>query len=212
MLSSKVDRLITHAAINIIKSEGIIITAGAGMGVPSGLPDFRGKEGFYKTYPSFRKQNMSFFDAANPGFFYNDPKHFWYFYGHRYNMYKQTIPHKGFEMLLDLCQGLKKNNYFVYTSNVDGHFQKAGFPADKVCEEHGSINYYQCERCNVVREMIMHYIPLNENTCEAERIPVCSSCKFQVRPNILMFGDYMFDERRTDQQGANMQKWLTLNK
>ena len=33
---------------------------------------------------------------------------------------------------------------FVYTSNVDGHFQKAGFSPDQVYEVHGSIGWMQC--------------------------------------------------------------------
>ena len=36
--------------------------------------------------------------------------------------------------------------YFVFTSNVDGHFQKAGFPENKVVECHGSINFLQTTR------------------------------------------------------------------
>ena len=43
-----------------------------------------------------------------------------------------------------------KGNYFVFTSNVDGHFQKAGFDKEKVLECHGSINHYQCEQCREI--------------------------------------------------------------
>ena len=43
----------------------------------------------------------------------------------RYNLYKNTIPHDGFKMLLDFVKE-KNNNYFIYTSNVDGQFLKAG--------------------------------------------------------------------------------------
>jgi len=57
------------------------------MGVDSGLPDFRGKQGLWKEYPYFQKINMSFSDAANAGFFLREPKRFWFFYGHRYNTY-----------------------------------------------------------------------------------------------------------------------------
>ena len=56
---------------------------------------------------------------------------FWGFYGHRLNLYRNTNPHKGFEILLNYAQKYKKD-YFVVTSNVDGHFQKAGYPENKV--------------------------------------------------------------------------------
>ena len=42
---------ITQAARLIEKADGLLITAGAGMGVDSGLPDFRGNEGFWRAYP-----------------------------------------------------------------------------------------------------------------------------------------------------------------
>jgi NAD-dependent SIR2 family protein deacetylase len=83
------------------KSEAVLITAGAGIGIDSGLPDFRGNTGFWEAYPYFKDAGMSFIDAANPTFFRKDPHKFWFFYGHRYNSYRDTIPHKGFQILLD---------------------------------------------------------------------------------------------------------------
>ena len=77
-------------------SEALFITAGAGIGIDSGLPDFRGKHGFWKAYPYFKEVGMSFQDAANPSFFKKDPHKYWFFYGHRYNSYRDTIPHHGF--------------------------------------------------------------------------------------------------------------------
>lgn len=68
----------------IDQSQSMLITAGAGIGIDSGLPDFRGKQGFWKAYPYFEKAGMSLYDAANPAFFRSNPTKFWYFYGHRY--------------------------------------------------------------------------------------------------------------------------------
>ena len=42
----------------INEAEAILITAGAGMGVDSGLPDFRGNEGFWNAYPIAKKLNL----------------------------------------------------------------------------------------------------------------------------------------------------------
>lgn len=50
------------------QAEYVIITAGAGMGVDSGLPDFRGPNGFWKTYKPFKKHLLTFQDCANPEF------------------------------------------------------------------------------------------------------------------------------------------------
>ena len=119
--------LMRYAAHCINRSSAILFTAGAGIGVDSGLPAFRGNEGLWEEYPYFRKANMSFSDAANPRFFREEPFKFWFFYGHRYNIYRKTNPHAGFVDMLRLGQKQMNENYFVFTSNVDNHFSKAGF-------------------------------------------------------------------------------------
>lgn len=70
----------------INESEIVIITAGAGMGVDSGLPDFRGNDGFWKAYPIAKELNLSFQQLANPKWFEEKPNLAWGFYGHRYNL------------------------------------------------------------------------------------------------------------------------------
>lgn len=124
------------------KAEVIIITAGAGMGVDSGLPDFRGKEGFWRAYPHLQKLDIDFERMANPTNFYTNAQLAWAFYGHRFKLYKDTKPHKGYEILLKLAKS--KQDYYVVTTNVDGHFKKAGFDENKIYEFHGNINYLQC--------------------------------------------------------------------
>jgi len=109
----------------IKEADVILITAGAGMSVDSGLPDFRGKEGFWRAYPYAKKLGVSFEELANPRWFIQNPEIGWAFYGHRYLMYKNTQPHEGYKLLLKLAKS--KKGYYVYTSNVDGHFEKSGF-------------------------------------------------------------------------------------
>src|SRR3954464_8610293 len=67
-------------AANAIRSaDAILIGAGAGMGVDSGLPDFRGSEGFWKAYPPLKKLGLSFSRIANPYWFRQDPEQAWGF-------------------------------------------------------------------------------------------------------------------------------------
>src|ERR1700733_9801713 len=89
-----------RAAEVIRAADALLIGAGAGMGVDSGLPDFRGNEGFWNDYPAFRRQNLSFVELANPAWFDADPGRAWGFYGHRLNLYRATQPHDGFQRLL----------------------------------------------------------------------------------------------------------------
>ena len=126
-----------------MKAEGILIGAGAGMGVDSGLPDFRGPEGFWKAYPPIAKLGLRFEQMANPHWFTKDPELAWGFYGHRLNLYRNTTPHEGFGILKRWVND-QSIHAFVYTSNVDGHFQRAGFEPEEIIECHGSLNHLQC--------------------------------------------------------------------
>ena len=63
------ESLFIRAAEAIRSARSMVITAGAGMGVDSGLPDFRGDRGFWNAYPMYERLGLSFVDAANPAHF-----------------------------------------------------------------------------------------------------------------------------------------------
>lgn len=113
--------LIKQAAEIVRHSDAIFISVGAGIGVDSGLPDFRGNKGFWKAYPLLGDERLSFQDLANPVWFESDPYRAWGFYGHRLNLYQSTTPHEGFTILKKLCDS-KPLKSFIFTTNVDGHF------------------------------------------------------------------------------------------
>src|SRR6478672_3455234 len=91
------------AAELIADADGLVITAGAGIGIDSGLPDFRGDRGFWNAYPGLGARGMRFVDVANPKAFASMPEVAWGFYGHRLALYRQTVPHAGFGMLLRMA-------------------------------------------------------------------------------------------------------------
>jgi NAD-dependent SIR2 family protein deacetylase len=193
---------IEEARDRISESDAIIITAGAGMGVDSGLPDFRGDSGFWKAYPMISKLGISFSDMANPRWFETNPRLAWAFYGHRYNLYRDTHPHDGFRLLKQVAEQ-KPNGYFVFTSNVDGQFQAAGFKEDKIEEVHGSIRRLQCTRpcSSAIWEAEDLQIDIDEERFEAgDPLPKCPNCGALARPNILMFGDWTWLSERSDEQ------------
>ena len=133
------------AATAISGADALVVSAGAGMGVDSGLPDFRGDEGFWRAYPPIARLGISFYDMANPFWFKRDPELAWGFYGHRLNLYRATKPHDGFAILQRWTE-TKNRGSFVFTSNVDGQFQKAGFDDRATVECHGSISHLQCTK------------------------------------------------------------------
>src|SRR4051812_37941164 len=137
------DDAMEQAARAVASAEAILIGAGAGMGVDSGLPDFRGGAGFWKAYPPYARLGLDFVSLANPRWFREDPRLAWGFYGHRLGLYREAGPQGGFA-ILHKGMGAMPRGGFVYTSNVDGHFQKAGFSDDQIYEVHGSIHAMQC--------------------------------------------------------------------
>lgn len=208
--SSAFSDVLSKAASAIQDAHALLFTAGAGFGVDSGLPDFRGDTGFWKAYPPFAKRRLSFIDLANPRWFFQDPATAWGFYGHRLNLYRQTIPHEGFSILWAWGQK-KPGGYFVYTSNVDGQFQRAGFDPDLCCECHGSIRHFQCTApCSkALWDAPPEAINVDETTILArEPLPKCPSCGSLARPNILMFGDEGWLEERSLAQERRYLSWL----
>ena len=123
----------------------LLVCAGAGMGVDSGLPDFRGDHGFWRAYPPYERLGLRFAELADPVHFASDPELAWGFYGHRLNLYRRTVPHDGFAILAKWAAGMPAGAR-AFTSNVDGQFQRAGFAAEHVAEVHGSIHHLQCVR------------------------------------------------------------------
>lgn len=196
------------AASLLKEAEGLIVTAGAGMGVDSGLPDFRGDQGFWQAYPMYQPLGLSFVEAANPRHFERDPLFGWGFYGHRTNLYRETEPHAGFGLLRDWTErfGLQT---FVVTSNVDGQFQKAGFADRAVLEVHGSIHHLQClSPCR--REIWKNdaVFDIDHNTMRTAKSPFCPHCGDVARPNVLMFGDFSWLSDRSSAQEERFSRYL----
>jgi NAD-dependent SIR2 family protein deacetylase len=200
---------IQRAAHAIGIAEALLITAGAGLGVDSGLPDFRSEGGFWREYPRLAQLGVSFEQIAQPHWFDRDPRLAWAFYGHRQMLYRSTRPHAGFS-ILRRWSNAKPAGGFVFTSNVDGQFQRAGFAPERVLECHGSIHHLQCRvPCSAE---IWPAPPCEFEIDEAFRVrgelPVCPRCGGIARPNVLMFGDRGWLPALTDAAWERHEAWL----
>ena len=201
-----------RAAELIAGAGALLVCAGAGMGVDSGLPDFRGPEGFWRAYPPYRALGLRFEELADPVHFAADPPLAWGFYGHRLGLYRRTVPHEGFAVLRRWAARVPTR---VFTSNVDGQFQRSGFgdahDEAEVAEVHGSIHHLQCA------------VPCRDDTWPAGglevavdpstmratgELPSCPHCGSLARPNILMFGDYSWISDRTSAQEDRFEAFL----
>ena len=202
---------VLHAAELIAQADMVIVAAGAGVGVDSGLPDFRGNDGFWNAYPSLAKEQVDFQQIACPRTFIDNPARAWGFYGHRLQLYRETRPHRGFDLLRKWGESAL-NGYGVFTSNVDGQFHAAGFHPDQIEECHGSLHHLQCLKpCTHAIWPAEGFTP----TVDADRClligepPTCPFCGGLARPNVLMFGDWDWLENRQQEQSRKLENQLS---
>lgn len=190
---NRIKDIINHA-------DGVVILAGAGMGVDSGLPDFRGSTGLWT------QAKEEFVSMATERGFEDDPVKSWNFYIYRMLMYGNTPPHQGYSMLRETLETIGKN-YFVVTTNVDGHFLQAGYDPGLVYEMHGDLRHAQC-----IQPCSRNIVAMPRFTAEvatADDIPRCSNCGYILRPNVMMFSDSGLVWRNIDAGEDRYRKWAT---
>jgi NAD-dependent SIR2 family protein deacetylase len=191
-------------------ADALLVTAGAGMGVDSGLPDFRSSQGFWRAYPPLARLGISFEQMAQPHWFDTRPEMAWAWYGHRQQLYRETMPHAGFALLRRWSQVIRAG-HFVATSNVDGQFQAAGFAPERVLELHGSVHRLQCTTpcSDETWEAGALDLKIDLATLQAAgALPGCRNCGALARPNVLMFNDGAWVEGPWHERQARLAAWL----
>ena len=159
----------------IRSSEHVVALTGAGISVPSGIPDFRtpGKGLWAKVDP----MAVATIDA-----FHRDTKHFWDFYRPRFHDLADREPNPAHEALAELeRRGLLKG---VITQNIDRLHRKAG--SKNVIEVHGSIATSSCTSCGAS-------FPLEEveRLFDEDGIATCTGCVGKVKPDVVLFGELL---------------------
>jgi len=186
------------------------------MGVDSGLPDFRGRQGFWKAYPPMQNKDIPYTQMETASWFSAKPALAWGFWGHNLKLYREAIPHYGYEVLKKLGESkLDRDGYFVFTSNVDGAFLKAGFDEHRLLERHGSVHYLQCVRpCSQeIWSTDGTVVEFSAETFEAsEPLPTCKNCHGIARPNALLFDDFSYNANRRNDQVDNYVGWFNTLK
>jgi NAD-dependent SIR2 family protein deacetylase len=201
---------ISRIADLVARADALLITAGAGMSVDSGLPDFRSAQGLWRAYPPLEKLGLSFEQMAQPRWFASRPDMAWAWYGHRQQLYCQATPHAGHGILLAWAKAMSAGS-FIVTSNVDAQFRAAGFSERSLFEVHGSVHRYQCTTpCG---ERVWNAgapafaIDLVTLTATGE-LPRCPDCGALARPNVLMFNDWAWVDVVAREQERRFDAWL----
>ena len=92
---------------------------------------------------------------------------------------------------------------WIFASNVDGQFQKAGFSEAQIPECHGSVHHLQCiNQCTSTVRKADGFEPEvdDESCCLLNQLPLFSHCGGLARPNVLMFNEWNWVELRAQSQ------------
>ena len=153
-----------------------MVLTGAGISVPSGIPDFRtpGKGLWERVDP---------LEVAHIEAWRRDPDRFWSFYAERFASLKDRRPNRAHELVAQLeRRGLIRG---VITQNVDRLHRLAG--TQRLVEVHGSIEWSVCLECGG-RVSLERAIELIER---GEGAPECEVCIAPLKPDVVLFGELL---------------------
>ena len=148
-------------------AKNIVVFTGAGISVPSGIPDFRSSNGLYN-----QKSNIQYSpeEIISRSFFYSHPKEFYEFYKHKM-VYPNALPNAAHFYFTKLNKPVS-----IVTQNIDGLHQLAG--SKIVYELHGSVLRNYCLKCH-------KFLPV-QTVINAAEIPYCE-CGGIIKPDVVLY-------------------------
>lgn len=176
-------------------SERAIALTGAGISVPSGIPDFRSPgTGLWA--------NVNPMEVAHIEAFRRDPDRFWSFYGDRFAKLHDRLPNPAHHALAELeRRGILRG---VVTQNIDRLHHAAG--SRNVVEVHGSIEWSVCLECGR-REDLEQVLELIDS---GARTPLCEACELPLKPEVVLFGELLPEEAMAAAQALASEADLLL--
>jgi NAD-dependent deacetylase len=173
----------TRLAEMLREAQSALVLTGAGVSVPSGIPDFRtpGKGIWEKVNPM---------EVAHIDAFRREPDRFWQFYGQRFASLVDKEPNPAHHAIAELeRRGLIRG---VVTQNVDRLHRRAG--SRNVIEVHGSIAWSVCLECGgrVSLERVLEVL------AEHPGAPECTACISPLKPDVVLFGEMLPEDAISD--------------
>ena len=171
----------------------ITVLTGAGISAESGIPTFRGPEGYWTVGSRVYQPE----EMATWRMFQQNPRAVWQWYLYRLGVCRQADPNTGHHALVEMEQYFS-GRFILVTQNVDNLHRRCGQSAENTYEIHGNINWVRCT--NACSENLL---PLpNPVTPKAKSEPIsepewqalhCPRCGHLLRPHVLWF-DENYDE------------------
>jgi NAD-dependent deacetylase len=156
-----------------------VALTGAGISVPSGIPDFRSPgSGLW--------ENVDPMEVAHIDAFRRDPEKFWSFYSLRFQTLGEKRPNPAHEALVELeRRGLLEA---VVTQNIDQLHRRAG--TEELIEVHGSIATSSCLSCGASYEL---EDVRGRSGADSAGVPRCE-CGEPLKPDVVLFGELLPEE------------------
>jgi len=199
-----ISEAILRSAQLLARATALLVTAGAGMSADSGIRTFRDTGGLWTIQAPMETPGMT------PNSFDQDPAAAWGFYALQRDQYRKSEPHCGYAILHRWASRMR-DGYFVYTSNIDGQFQRAGFDTERIVECHGNLSRVQCQgRCSEELFPFPETLVVDLSSRRAlEPLPGCPRCGGLARPNVLMFYDFSWIGIGMNRMHDAMDAWLS---
>ena len=197
--------------------DALLVIAGAGMSVDSGIFTYRGSNGIWNKSIRIGNEDYRYDEISSLKMWKEYPELAWGFKANFYQMMKEGNPHEGYYTLLNYVKNKLNNNYFICTSNIDNYFERVGFEKDKIYEVHGTMKLLQCmdKKCSLRNgpiEMEDKLMPkFNKDTFISTSMPKCPYCPNILRPNVSMFGDHDFYGKPYEFARKKMENWINEN-
>jgi NAD-dependent deacetylase len=174
----------------------ILVITGAGVSAESGIPTFRGKDGYWR--------NLDPIKLATPEAFARDPELVWQWYRERRQRIRNARPNAAHEAIAKLAQ--RADEFLLVTQNVDDLHKRAGLSKTEMVQIHGDIFVTRCSRCGFGRHDCPPFVaaatkgaaskhPSSSNYGAAGEegqkngVPRCTKCDALMRPGVVWFGE-----------------------
>ena len=164
----------------IDEAKNIVIFTGAGISTESGIPDFRGPQGVWKTNTPIYFQDFIGSEEVR--------KDSWKRKFSGQDIIKKAKPNIGHLAVAEVIN--KHESAYLITQNVDNLHQDAGVPDDKITEIHGNAHYASCLDCGIRYELNS----IKKAFLENETVPYCDSCGGIIKTATISFGQSMPEE------------------
>jgi NAD-dependent deacetylase len=189
------DAVIAACREALARAGNVIVLTGAGVSAESGIPTFRGKDGYWTVGTrDYHPQELATHEA-----FTAMPWDVWAWYLYRRGVCRAAQPNAGHTAIVRWDAALG-DRFALVTQNVDGLHRRAGSPPARTFAIHGDIDQMRCSReCTLDRVPIPDEVPAlakgESVAAEHRALLVCPRCGAMTRPHVLWF-DESYDEPR----------------